>query len=76
MNVQQTTLSPAQVQILDMMSFVRTPAAIEELNHALADYFAKRIDDEIDEMWDKGILSEEKVESFRHLHERTAYNSK
>ena len=46
-----------------MMSFVKTPAAIDELNHALADYFAKRIDEEIDEMWDKGILSDEKVRS-------------
>ena len=73
---QQMTLSPAQIRILDMMSFVKTPAAIDELNHALADYFAKRIDEEIDEMWDKGILSDEKVESFRQLHERTPYKEK
>ena len=30
--------------------------------------------DEIDRLWEEGELSEEKVEGFRTLHERTHYN--
>lgn len=31
-------------------------------------------DDELDRMWNEGTLNEERIESFRHLHERTPYN--
>ena len=65
-----STLSPAQMSILDMMSFVKTPTAIDELKSVLSDYFANRLSEEIDKMWEKGDLSEAKIESFRHLHER------
>ena len=31
------------------------------------------VEEEIDKMWEDGTLTEAKVESFRSLHERTAY---
>ena len=68
-----STLSPAQLSILDMMSFVKTPKAIDELRDALAEYFAKRVDEEVEELWNSGVLTEEKVEGFHQLHERTTY---
>lgn len=73
MNTQIAQLSPAQVNILDMMSFIKTPKAIDELNEILSNYFSNRLDEEIDKLWEDGSLNENKVESFRHLHERTAY---
>ena len=66
-----STFSPAQLSILNMMSFVKTPKAIDELKNVISDYFANRLSEEIDKMWESGDLSEEKVEKFRHLHERT-----
>ena len=73
MNTQIAQLSPAQVNILDMMSFIKTQKAIDELNEILSNYFSNRLDEEIDKLWEDGSLNENKVESFRHLHERTAY---
>lgn len=73
MNTQIAQLSPAQVNILDMMSFIKTPKAIDELNEFLSNYFSKKLDEEIDKLWADGSLNENKIESFRHLHERTAY---
>ena len=75
MNANHTVLSPAQISILDMMSFIKTPKALNELNEVLSNYFAKRLDEEIDALWTDGTLTEEKVESFRNLHERTPYNN-
>ena len=72
MNAQIASLSPAQVNILDIMSFVKTPKALDELRDALADYFAKRVDEEVEKLWNSGALTEEKVEGFHHLHERTS----
>ena len=31
-------------------------------------------DAELDRMWNEGTLNEERIESFRHLHERTPYD--
>ena len=46
---------------------------LSELMQVISDYFAKQADEEIDRLWEDGILNEDKVESFRHLHERTPY---
>ena len=40
----------------------------------ISDYFVERADAELDRMWNEGTLNEERIESFRHLHERTPYN--
>lgn len=71
---QEATLNQAQLQILDMMSFIKTPEALSDLNRVISDYFVQKADAELDQMWADGTLSEERIESFRHLHERTPYN--
>lgn len=68
-----TVFNQAQMQLLEMMSFVRTPESLSDLNQVISDYFAKKAQEEIDRLWDAGELDEEKVENFRHLHERTEY---
>lgn len=70
----KATLNEAQLQILDMMSFIKTPEALTELNKVISDYFVQKADAEMNRMWDDGTLSEEQIENFRHLHERTPYN--
>lgn len=74
MNARTAPLSLGQVNILDMMSFVKTSKALDELNEVLSDYFAKRLDEEIDDLWANGTLTDETVEGFRHLHDRTPYS--
>ena len=54
MNTQIAQLSPAQVNILNMMSFIKTPRAIDELNEILSNYFSNRLDEEIDKLWADG----------------------
>lgn len=45
------------------------------IKNVISDYFANRLSEEIDKMWENGDLSEEKIEKFRHLHERTHYDN-
>ena len=33
----------------------------------------QKADEEMAKMWNEGTLNEEKIESFRNIHERTAY---
>lgn len=71
--MEATVFNQAQMQLLDMMSFVKTPEALNDLNKAISDYFAREAQKEIDRLWESGDLDEEKVENFRRLHERTSY---
>ena len=71
---QTATLNQAQLQLLDMMSFIKTPEALSDLNRVISDYFIKKADAALNKMWDEGTLNEERIEGFRNLHERTAYN--
>ena len=71
---QTATLNQAQLQLLDMMSFIKTPEALSDLNRVISDYFIKKADAALNKMWDEGTLNEERIEDFRNLHERTAYN--
>ena len=70
---QAFSLNQAQLQLLDMMSFIKTPEALRDLNKVISDYFVKKSDEEMTKMWNEGTLNEEKIESFRTIHERTAY---
>lgn len=67
-------MNQAQLQILDMLSFIKTPEALQDLNKVISDYFVQKADAELDRMWNERTLDEERIESFRHLHERTPYN--
>ena len=71
---QTAILNQAQLQILDMMSFIKTPEALNDLNKVISDYFVQKADSEMEKMWNEGILDEKRIESFRDLHERTPYN--
>ena len=71
--VTPNSLNPAQIEVLNMMSFINTKSSWQHLKDALSDYFAKQLDDEIDSLWQNGTLNEEKVEGFLTLHERTPY---
>ena len=56
-----------------MMAIFNTPEAVKDLKQSISNYFAQKAESEIDKLWEEGILSESKVESFRTLHERTPY---
>lgn len=68
-----TVFTPAQLELLELMSFVSSDRALAELKQAISNHFASQAQSEIDRLWDTGELNEAKVESFRHLHERTPY---
>lgn len=47
--------------------------AMDDIRHGRVTEYDSA-DDELDRMWNEGTLNEERIESFRHLHERTPYN--
>lgn len=68
-----TVLNEAQLEMLRMMSVVKSPEVLADLKQAVSDFFARKARQEIDSLWESRELTEEKTEFFRHLHERTPY---
>lgn len=68
-----TVLNNAQIDLLNMMQWVKSPEALAELKQTISDYFAKKAKAEIDKMWASGKMTQEKFNSFETLHERTPY---
>ena len=58
---QTATFNQAQMQLLDMMSFVKTPEALSDLNNVISDYFARKVDEEMNKLWDEGFITIETV---------------
>ena len=67
--MQAGVFNPAQLEIIDMMSFVKTQDSLLQLKQVISDFFVEKAQEEIDRLWDTG----DKVKSFRTLHERTPY---
>lgn len=68
-----TFFNTAQLEMLKMMSRVTDAETLDELKLTISNFFAHKAQEEIDLLWKKGKLTDEKVESFRNLHERTSY---
>ncbi len=72
--MEQTTIfNPAQMRILHMMSFIKTPKELDNLEDAIAQYFAKKADQGMDALCDSGAISLDTIESWGNEHMRTPY---
>ena len=71
--MQTSTLNKAQLEILDMMSFVKTQETLSELKQVISNYFASELEKEMNHLWETKEMTEGKVESFKTLHKRTPY---
>ena len=67
-------LSNLQIEILQTFSKPLPENQILEIRQILADYFAKKVDDGIDELFEKNDWeANEKVEEWLSEHSRTPY---
>ena len=70
------TLSNAQFEILKMFSKPMNNKDLTELKHLLKDFLSKRIDDEVDEIWEAKELNQEKLDSVLNTHVMRQFNKK
>lgn len=69
-------LSNTQIEILESFSFEMEAKQLQEFRQMLVGYFADKITDELDLLFEnKGWSVEEKVEEWGNEHMRTSYKS-
>ena len=68
------TFSPAQVHVFNLVSHIKTAMGLEQLREQLAAFYAQKVDDEMDGLWESGQWSERRLQELRGSHFRTPYN--
>lgn len=68
------TFSPAQVHVFNLVSHIKTNMGLEQLRKQLAAFYAKQVDEEMDQLWESGKFDQKKLDELRGSHFRTPYN--
>ena len=72
--VQNVGLNQAQMDFLRLLSHFNTEEQVRELNDLVCQYYARKVDEEMDRLWDEGKWNQEKIEETLKEHLRTPYN--
>ena len=70
---QETLFSPLQMQLLSMLSRIRTEKEAMDIRNLVANYYAERAFDAMDALWEEGKMDENTIADWKQLHERTPY---
>ena len=68
-----TVLNEAQMSILRLLGSMKTVEEVDELRQVICDYYARRVDEEVDKLWESGQWDNEKNEAVLKEHLRTPY---
>ena len=66
-----TVLNPVQHERLKMFAFDGSEERLMEVKEVLTKYFSQKLDDRLNELWDSGILNQEKLDELRKIDVRT-----
>lgn len=72
--MERTVFNAAQLQILDLMSYVESEDTLNEIKDMLSNYFAQKAERAIDALWDSGQINDTVVEQWKQEHLRTPYH--
>ena len=71
--METTVLNSTQIMILESFASARSQEEMNELMDLLRDYYAKKLDKELERLWDEGILNQAKLDELKDQHLCTPY---
>lgn len=71
--MQQLHFNTAQYELINLLSCVDKEEDIVELKEVIVQFLNKRLQKEIDKLWDARIVNEEVIEQWGKEHMRTPY---
>ena len=63
--VEATVLTPTQQHLLKMFAYNDSEERMSEVLDVLTKHFSHKLDEQLDLLWDAGILNQEKLDSLR-----------
>ena len=74
MDTMNVGLNQAQMDFLRLLSHFTTEEEVKELNDLVCKYYAQKIDQAMDFLWDEGKSSQKKIQETLKEQLRTPYN--
>ena len=69
--MEATVFNPIQQHLLMMFAYDSTEERLKEIKEVLMNYFAKKVEDKFNYLWDSGVLNQEKLDEIRGMHLHT-----
>lgn len=66
-----SVLNPVQQHLLKMFAFDGSEERLVEVKEVLAKYFSQKLDDRLNDLWESGVLNQEKLDKLRKIDIRT-----
>jgi len=65
--VQPTVFNPAQIYLLEVFSSIKSDEELNDIKQLVADYYAKRLNDHLNKLWDEGILDQKRLDEINEM---------
>ncbi|MBR1916270.1 MAG: hypothetical protein IJ832_00230 [Bacteroidaceae bacterium] len=72
--MQINTMNKSQMMILESFAGAQDEQELNDLIDVLRDFYAKRLEREMQRLWDNGTLDDKRLEQLRGEHLRTPYH--
>lgn len=69
----RTPFTPFQMQMLRLTERIKSQEEMDDIRHLVSNYFAEKAQQEVDRLWELGVINDEVIESWKHEHMRTPY---
>ncbi len=69
--METTAFNPVQQHLLKLYAFDGSEEKLLEVKEVLTKYFSQKLDKRLNELWDSGVLNQDKLDELRTKHLRT-----
>ena len=69
--METTAFNPVQQHLLKLFAFDGSDEKLLEVKEVLTKYFSQKLDKRLNELWDSGVLNQDKLDELRTKHLRT-----
>lgn len=66
-SVQPTVFNPAQLYLLSVFSRIKSDEELNDIKQLVANYYAKRLDDMTEKMWQSGELDQKRLDEINEM---------
>ena len=71
--LQLNTMNEAQMMILESFAGATDEQELNDLMDVIRDFYARRLEAEMNRLWDNGTLNQEALDQLKNEHFRTPY---
>jgi hypothetical protein len=71
--LQLNTMNEAQMMILESFAGATDEQELNDLMDVIRDFYARRLEAEMNRLWDNGTLNQEALDQLKNEHLRTPY---